>query len=72
MVWQSQTQGLLLGELERTLAIGAKQLVVHEALDTTFMEGSYFSKFTPHTNMGASGDGADTTTFFAPPVGWQV
>ena len=30
-----------------TLATGARQLVVHEALDSTVTEGSYFSWFTP-------------------------
>jgi len=34
----------------------------------TFMEaGTYCSWLTPMTNMGASGDGAETTTFLAPP-----
>ena len=28
---------------------------------------SYFFSLTPITNIGASGDGAETTTFFAPP-----
>ena len=46
-----------------TLAIGAKQLVVQEALDTTSMVLlSYLSLFTPITNMGASLDGALMTT----------
>lgn len=30
-------------------------------------EGSYLSSLTPMTNIGASGEGADTTTRFAPP-----
>ena len=29
--------------------------------------GSYFSSFTPMTNMGASAEGAEMTTFLAPP-----
>jgi hypothetical protein len=39
-----------------TLARGAKQLV-QEALLTVFRELSYFSWFTPITNMGASAEG---------------
>ena len=36
-------------------ARGARQLVVQEALDTmSSFFGSYFSSFTPITNMGAS------------------
>ena len=51
-----------------TLASGAKQLVVQEALDTTSsLDGSYVSSFTPITNMGASLEGAEMTTFLAPP-----
>lgn len=46
----------------RTLATGARQLVVHEALDTTSMSGVYLSSLTPITNMGASPDGALITT----------
>jgi hypothetical protein len=45
-------------------------LVVQEALDTTFMDGSYFSWLTPITNMGASAEGAEMTTFLAPPFMW--
>lgn len=30
-------------------------------------EGSYLSRLTPQTYMGASADGAVMTTFFAPP-----
>uniref|UniRef100_A0A8C0LYG2 Uncharacterized protein n=1 Tax=Canis lupus familiaris TaxID=9615 RepID=A0A8C0LYG2_CANLF len=40
-----------------TLARGAKQLVVEEALLTILRELSYFSWFTPITNMGASAEG---------------
>lgn len=81
-----------------TLAKGARQLVVQEALlqmqgqtrlsplahvglrglrsgngrghvcylTMVMLEGSYLSSLTPMTNMGASGDGADTTTRLAP------
>src|SRR5574340_17121 len=49
-----------------TLAIGARQLVVHEAAET-MASPAYFSWFTPYTNIGVSSlDGADCTTFFAP------
>ena len=52
-----------------TLARGAKQLVVQEALETTsIVSGSYFSSFTPMTNMGASAEGALMMTFLAPPL----
>lgn len=34
------------------------------------LEGSYFSSLTPMTNIGASGDGADTTTRLAPAWMW--
>merc|ERR1719341_1455517 len=53
-----------------TLAKGARQLVVQEALDTTWRLLSYFSWLTPITNMGASADGAEMITFFAPPLVW--
>jgi hypothetical protein len=43
------------------LARGARQLVVHEALDTTVWP-AYCSWFTPMTNMGASFEGAEITT----------
>src|SRR5699024_11919544 len=43
-----------------TLAMGARQLVVQEALDTKYMSGVYLSRLTPHTNMGVSSlEGAD-------------
>merc|ERR1711970_144875 len=54
-----------------TLATGARQLVVHEALETTFMSLVYFSWLTPITNMGASAEGAEMTTFLAPPLKWR-
>src|SRR5680860_1436717 len=50
-----------------TLAIGAKQLVVHEALDTMVSDAFTSLWLTPMTNMGASGEGAEITTFLAPP-----
>ena len=50
-----------------TLARGARQLVVQEALEITVYLGSYLSRLTPQTNMGASADGAEMMTFFAPP-----
>jgi len=53
-----------------TLASGARQLVVQEALETTFMLLSYFSLFTPITNIGASAEGAEMITFLAPPLRW--
>merc|ERR1712061_457368 len=52
----------------RTLAMGAKQLVVQEALETTVMSLEYLSSLTPMTNMGASAEGAEMTTFLAPPL----
>merc|ERR1719238_1594429 len=51
------------------LASGAKQLVVHDALERTLMSDVYFVWLTPITNMGASAEGAEMITFFAPP--WQ-
>lgn len=48
---------------QATFASGAKQLVVHEAFDTTSMLLlSYFFSFTPITNMGASFEGAEMMT----------
>jgi hypothetical protein len=41
--------------------------VVQLALETTLSAlGSYFPSFTPITNMGASAEGAEMMTFFAP------
>merc|ERR1719431_77437 len=54
-----------------TLASGARQLVVQEALETTLSLGSYFLWLTPITYMGASGEGAEISTFFAPPLQWK-
>lgn len=53
--------------MNETLATGARQLVVQLALETTFILGLYVFSFTPTTNIGASADGADITTFLAPP-----
>lgn len=53
----------------RTLARGARQLVVQDALEMMWsLAGSYFSWLTPITNMGASLEGAVMMTFLAPPV----
>ena len=52
-----------------TLEMGARQLVVHDALDTMLDDGSYVSWLTPMTNMGVSSfAGAEMMTFFAPPL----
>ena len=55
-----------------TLARGARQLVVQEALETTLRLGSYFSWLTPITNMGASADGAEMTTWILQGLGYNV
>ena len=51
-----------------TLTIGTKQLVVHEALDTTlWASGSKVSSLTPTTKVAsAPDDGAETMTNGAP------
>ena len=50
--------------MAHTFAKGARQFVVHEALETTSMLLlSYFFSLTPITNMGASADGAEMTTY---------
>lgn len=47
-----------------TLARGARQFVVHEALlMMVSVSGLYFSSLTPITNIGASGDGAEIMTY---------
>ena len=53
-----------------TFVRGAKQFVVQDALDTTVISFVYFSRLTPHTNVGVSLSfaGAEITTFFAPPL----
>mmetsp|Transcript_18292 Transcript_18292/g.21960 ORF Transcript_18292/g.21960 Transcript_18292/m.21960 type:complete len:217 (-) Transcript_18292:144-794(-) len=53
-----------------TLARGARQLVVQEALEMMVMPGSNFSSFTPMTNIGASAEGAEITTCLAPAFKW--
>ena len=52
-----------------TLATGARQFVVQEALDSTWwFSGSYFSSFTPRTIVISSFlAGAEIITFLAPP-----
>ena len=53
----------------KTLATGARQLVVQDALETTCMSELYLSVLTPITNMGVSSlDGAERMTFLAPPL----
>src|SRR5690606_1192571 len=47
-------------------AIGAKQLVVQDALDTILSEAFTSLWLTPMTNIGASLLGAEITTFLAP------
>merc|ERR1712238_443996 len=54
-----------------TLAMGARQLVVQEALETTSAP-LYFLWFTPTTYMGASAEGAEMITFLAPPPRWAL
>ena len=51
-----------------TLARGAKQLVVQEALETTTISFVYVSRLTPHTKVGVSLSlaGAEMMTFLAP------
>merc|ERR1719238_544820 len=49
------------------LASGARQLVVHEAFESTLMSGVYLVWLTPITNIGASAEGAEMMTFLAPP-----
>src|SRR5690606_26146984 len=54
-----------------TLAIGARQLVVQDALETILSDAFTSLWFTPMTNMGALLDGAEITTFLAPPSIWD-
>merc|ERR1719247_3730254 len=51
------------------LTRGARPLVVHEAHETTCIDGSYSSSLTPTTMVGVSASlaGAEMITFFAPP-----
>lgn len=52
-----------------TLARGAKQLVVQEALETILMSLVYSLWFTPITNIGVSSfEGAERMIFLAPPT----
>lgn len=51
----------------RRCSIDGSLTVVHDALEMTVSLGSYASRFTPTTYMGASAEGAEMTTFFAPP-----
>merc|ERR1719238_1786775 len=51
-----------------TLASGPRQLVVHDALDSTLMSAVYVLWLTPMTNIGASAEGAEMMTFLAPPL----
>lgn len=53
--------------VRQTLASGARQLVVQLAFETMFMSSLYEALLTPMTNMGASAEGAEIITFFAPP-----
>merc|ERR1719502_1397416 len=51
-----------------TFASGARQLVVHDALLTTWISDVYEVWFTPHTNIGTSSfGGAEMITFLQPP-----
>merc|ERR1719161_1766137 len=56
-----------------TLARGARQLVVHEAFETTVSPPVYLVWFTPMTYMGTlSFGGADMMTFLQPPPQWSL
>jgi hypothetical protein len=55
-----------------TLARRVKQLVVQDALLTILSELSYFSWFTPITNMGVSAEGEEMKTLLAAPFKWAV
>merc|ERR1719301_462604 len=51
-----------------TFANGARQFVVHDAFDTTWMSDVYSVWFTPQTNIGKSSfGGAEMITFLQPP-----
>src|SRR6266536_3486598 len=58
----------------RTLATGARQLVVHDALDTTvWARGSYLSSLTPITIVRVSFfAAAEMMTFFAKAARWAL
>jgi len=56
-----------------TSASGARQLVVHDALEKTLMSLVRFLWLTPYTNIGVSSlDGALRITFLAPPSMWPI
>merc|ERR550537_1840120 len=51
-----------------TFASGARQFVVHDAFETTWMSDLYSVWFTPQTNIGTSSfGGAEMITFLQPP-----
>src|SRR5690606_16570580 len=50
-----------------SLSIGARQFVVQDALETILSDVFTSLWFTPITNMGALLEGAEITTFLAPP-----
>ena len=58
----------------RTFTMGTKQLVVHEAFDTTvWAAGSNSSSLTPTTNVASAPEhGAETSTRGAPPSRWRA
>jgi hypothetical protein len=51
-----------------TLATGAKQLVVHDAIDMNYKSFLYSVWFTPITYMGVSSLGGELITIFFPPM----
>jgi hypothetical protein len=55
-----------------TLASRALQMVVQDALLTVLSELSYFSWFTPITNMGASAGGVEMMILLAPSFKWAL
>lgn len=66
--WVSSKLGFQVWEKKETLAIGARQLVVQEAFETTSMSGVYLSLLTPMTKVGISSlGGAEMITLRAPP-----
>ena len=58
----------------RTFTMGTKQLVVHEAFDTTvWAAGSNSSSLTPTTKVASAPEhGAETSTRGAPPSRWRA
>ena len=62
---------LIGAKLFKALAIGAKQLVVHEAAEMIVSEAFKVPSFTPNTIVGKSFTaGAEITTFLAPASIW--